>query len=93
MPGRSDSVNEYALAGANERGLHHGVFMARLDKRGGPGAARVVQDLPRLTDIRDAVLEQGEYIVTVVHTEPVARAEILVNPHAHFITILLHPLP
>ena len=47
------------------------------------GSARVVQCLSELGDVGDAVLELHEDVGTMVETQAIARAQILVDPHPH----------
>ena len=49
----------------------------------GTGAAGVVERGPGLLDVGDAVLELGEDVGTVVDAQPVAGAEVLVDPDPH----------
>lgn len=44
------------------------------------GTARVVQHPAVLGDIGDAVLQQDEHVVAVVDAQPVAGAEVLIDP-------------
>lgn len=57
--------------------------MALLDVRKASRATRVVQHRVALHHVGDAVLQQGEDVVAVVHTQPVTGAQVLVDPYPH----------
>ena len=47
------------------------------------GAARIVEWHAELGDVGDAVLELGEHVGAVVDAQPVAGAQVLIDPHPH----------
>ena len=48
-----------------------------------PDAARVVERHAELGDVGDAVLELREHVGAVVDAQPVAGAQVLIDPHPH----------
>jgi hypothetical protein len=76
-------LDEDALAGASLGGVDRGLDVAAGDGGQGTGAAGVVERGPGLGDVSDAVLELGEDVGTVVDAQPVAGAEVLVDPDTH----------
>ena len=53
------------------------------------GATRVGEDLVAFLDVGEAVVEQGEHVGGDLLAEPVAGAEILVDPDLHRGVLLL----
>ena len=90
---RSECFNKYAFTRAHEGRLHHGLFMSILDEHGRARAAWIVLRHSVLADVCDSVLKESKDFVAMVLTQAVARAEILVNPHAHETTLLVRALP
>jgi hypothetical protein len=84
-PGVGDGVelDEDALAGAGLGGVDGGLDVAHGDPGEGSGAAGVVERGAGLGDVGDPVLELGEDVGTVVDAQPVARAEVLIDPDTH----------
>ncbi len=76
-------LDEDALAGAGLGGVDGGLDVAHGDPGEGSGAAGVVERGAGLGDVGDPVLELGEDVGTVVDAQPVARAEVLVDPDTH----------
>lgn len=76
-------LDEDALPRTNVGCFHHRLQVPIRDIGERTRPARVVQDDAQLGHIGDAILELDEHIGTVVDTETIARAEVLVDPHAH----------
>ena len=74
-------LEEDALSGAVLSGCHHRGLPPVADHHRPVGAARIVARAVVVVDIGDPVLEKDEHLGAVVDTEPVAGAEILVDPH------------
>ena len=47
------------------------------------GAAGIVEGQAVLPDVGDTVLEDHEHVGAMIGTDPVARAEVLIDPDAH----------
>ncbi|MEY2968380.1 MAG: hypothetical protein RIQ64_1007 [Actinomycetota bacterium] len=58
-------------------------MMAQRHPREAARTARVVQWGTIFGDVRDAVFQLNEHIGTMIDTESVARAQVLVDPHVH----------
>jgi hypothetical protein len=76
-------LDEDALAGAGLGGVDRGLDVASGHPGERAGATGVVERGSGLGDVGDAVLELGEDVGAVVDAQPVARAEVLVDPDAH----------
>jgi hypothetical protein len=76
-------LDEDALAGAGLGGVDGGLDVAHGDPGEGSGAPGVVERRAGLADVGDPVLELGEDVRTVVDAQPVARAEVLIDPDTH----------
>ena len=76
-------VDEDALAGAVERGVDHGLLVARVDSRQAVAATRIVEDVVPFSDVGDAVFQLDEDIGTVVEAQPISGAQVLIDPHPH----------
>ncbi len=83
LGGRPLDLDEDALAGARLGGVDHRVDVAAGDPGQAARAARVVERAPALGHVRDPVLELDEDIGAVVDAQPVAGAEVLIDPDAH----------
>jgi hypothetical protein len=68
------------------------LVVTRVDRRQTAGPTRVVECHPVLGDVRDAVLQLHEHVVAVVDAQPVAGAQILVDPHPHGTGRYRHPI-
>jgi hypothetical protein len=79
-------LDEDALTGAGLGGVDGGLDVADGDPGEGSGTAGVVEGGAGLGDVGDPVLELGEDVGTVVDAQPVARAEVLVDPDTHGVT-------
>src|SRR4029453_18132200 len=88
-------LEEDAFAGAHERGLDRPLLeLARHRDAGGPATGIAGDDAGgRVTHVRDAVVEQDEQLGAVVGAQPVAGAEVLVDPNPHHTTIFPAPAP
>ena len=80
-------LDEDALTRTGERRIDDRLLVARLDGCEAPRAARVVHRCAVLHHVGDAVLEQREHVVAVVDAQAVARAQVLIDPHAHACTL------
>jgi hypothetical protein len=76
-------LDEDALAGAGLGGVDRRLDMTNGDPRERTGAAGIVERGAGLADVGDPVLELGEDVGAVVDAQPVARAEVLVDPDTH----------
>jgi oligopeptidase B len=76
-------VDEDALTGARQRGVDDGLLVAGGDLGQALTAAGIVEDVLPLDDIGDPVLQLREDVGAVVDAQPVARAQVLVDPHPH----------
>src|SRR4051812_39501947 len=80
---RSVDFDEDALAGAFLGGLDRCFFHAGRDVGEPFRPTRVGEDLRAFLDVREAIVEQREDIGGDLFAEPVAGAQILVDPHLH----------
>src|SRR5262245_3463827 len=80
---RSVSFDEDALAGTFLGGLDDRVELAVGDVGEALGATGVREHLVALFDVGEAVVEQGEDVGRDLLAEPVAGAQILVDPDLH----------
>jgi hypothetical protein len=76
-------LDEDALSGTGLGGVDRSLDAAARDTGEGTGATRVVERQPALGDVGDSVLELGEDVGAVVDAQPVARAEVLIDPDTH----------
>ena len=76
-------VDEDALAGARQRGVDDGLLVARVDPGQAAPTTRIVEHELGLGHIGDPVLELHEHVGAMVDTQPVARAQVLIDPHPH----------
>ena len=76
-------VDEDALTGARQCSMDDGLLVAWLDRGQAATAARIVEHEFGLGHVGDAILELHEDIGAVVDTEPVAGAQVLIDPHPH----------
>jgi hypothetical protein len=76
-------LDEDALAGAGLGGVDRRLDVTNGDPRERTGAAGIVERGAGLADVGDPVLELGEDVGAVVDAQPVARAEVLVDPDTH----------
>jgi hypothetical protein len=76
-------LDEDALAGTGLGGVDRGLDVASGNGGERTGAAGVVEGQPTLGDVGDPVFELGEDVGAMVDAQPVARAEVLVDPDAH----------
>src|SRR5262245_44446293 len=76
-------LDEDALAGALLGGLDGRFFLTRRHDGEAFGAAWITEDLVAFLDIGEAVVEEGEDVGGDLFAEPVAGAEILVDPDLH----------
>jgi hypothetical protein len=76
-------LDEDALAGTGLGRMDRGLDVAAGDGGERTGATRVVEGQSALGDVGDPVLELGEDVGAMVDAQPVARAEVLVDPDAH----------
>ncbi len=79
----SVDLDEDALTRARVGGVDHRIDVAAGHPGEAAGAAGVVERAATLGDVRDPVLELDEDVGAVVDTDPVARTEVLIDPHAH----------
>jgi hypothetical protein len=75
--------DEDALTGAHLCCANHRLSMPFFDSSKTPRTTRIIQHLARLTHIGDAILQLNEHVVTVVDTQAITSAKVLVDPHAH----------
>lgn len=52
-------------------------------------STRIVEWTPLFGDVGNTVLELDEDVGTMVETQAIARAQVLVDPHAHAVTLTL----
>lgn len=76
-------LDENALAGASVSSVHDTGNVSGTDPSEAAGAARIVQSDPILSDVGNPILKLNEHIGAVIDTDPVAGAEVLVDPDAH----------
>jgi hypothetical protein len=81
--GRTVDLDEDALSRTHLGGLHDRPTVAIGHPRQTAGAARVVEGAAVFGHIGDAVLELHEDVGTVIETETVACAQVLIDPHTH----------
>ena len=78
-------VDEDALAGAGQSGVDHGLLVTRGDLGQALTATRIVEHVLPLDHVGDAIFQLGEDVGTMVNTEPVARAQVLIDPYPHLV--------
>jgi hypothetical protein len=76
-------LDEDALAGTGLGGVDRTLHVAPGDGGERTGATGVVERGSALGDVGDPVLELGEDVGAMVDAQPVARAEVLVDPDTH----------
>jgi oligopeptidase B len=76
-------LDEDALAGACQGRVDDRLLVARIDVGQAAGTARIVEHHVHLGDVGDPVLQLDEHIGAMVEAQPVARAQVLVDPHPH----------
>jgi oligopeptidase B len=59
------------------------LLVAGVDLGQALATARIVEDVVALDDVRDPVFQLGEDIGAMVDAQPVARAQVLIDPHPH----------
>ena len=77
--------NEDALAGALLGGFDDSFKLPVGDVGEASSAARVGKHFVALSDVGEAVVEQGEYVGRDFFAKPVAGAEILIDPDLHIV--------
>jgi len=81
------NVDEDAFSGAHLCGLQHGHHIAGRHRSQTARPTWVIEYFSAFRDIRDAVLKLHKHIGAMIDTETIAGAEVLVNPHAHTLTV------
>ena len=81
--GRGVELDEDALTWTHLGGVDHTLHMTARYGSEASGTSGIVQRSPGLRDVGDAVLELDEDVVAVVDADPVAGAEVLIDPDAH----------
>ncbi len=80
---RDVDLDEDALTGAGLGGVHDVGDVALADPGEAARATGVVERSPVLRDVGDPVFQLDEHVGTVIDTDPVTGAEVLVDPHSH----------
>jgi hypothetical protein len=76
-------VDEDALAGAGERGVDDSLLVAGRDCGQAAPAPRIIEDVVALDHVGDPILQLRKHVGTVIDAQPVARAQVLIDPHPH----------
>ena len=76
-------LDEDALAGAGHGGIDDPLDVARVHDGEAAGTTGIVERPALVGDVGDAVLELDEDIGAVIDAQPVAGAQVLVDPHPH----------
>ena len=76
-------VDEDALAGASQSGMDDGLLVAGVDPGQAAATAGIVEHEVGLGHIGDPVLQLHEHVGTMIDTQAVARAQVLIDPHPH----------
>jgi oligopeptidase B len=76
-------LDEDALAGAGEGGIDNGLVVALAHKGEAAGTTGIVQGDAVLGNVGNAVLKLDEHVGAVVEAQPIAGAQVLVDPHPH----------
>ncbi len=76
-------VDEDALARAGQRSVDDGLLVAGIDPGQAAAAAGIVEHEVGLGHVGDSVFQLHEDIGAMVDTEPVASAQVLIDPHPH----------
>lgn len=79
----SADFDEDAFSGALLSGFDHAIKLSIRDVGKASGAARFRKDLVALSDVGQAIVEQGENVGRDLFTQSVAGAEILIDPDLH----------
>lgn len=76
-------VDEDAFSGAGQRRMDDGLLVARLDPGQAAAATGVVEHEVGLGHVGDAIFELHEDVGAMIDTQPVASAQVLIDPHPH----------
>ena len=83
LGGGGVGLDEDALAGAHLRRVDHALDVAGGNHGEAARSTRIVERPAGLGDVRDAVFELDEDVVAMVDADPVAGAEVLIDPDTH----------
>jgi hypothetical protein len=76
-------VDEDAFAGAGQGGMNDGLLIASGDLGKALTATRIIEHVVPLDDVGDPIFQLCENIGTMVDTQSVARAQVLIDPYPH----------
>jgi oligopeptidase B len=76
-------VDEDALARARQGGVDDGLLVASGDFGKALPAAGIIEHILALDHVRDPIFQLGEDVGTMINAEPVARAQVLIDPYPH----------
>ena len=85
MSGCADGldVDEDALAGAGEGGMDDGLLVASRDLGQALTPAGIVEHVLAFDHVCDAIFQLGEHVGAMVDAQPVAGAQVLIDPYPH----------
>jgi oligopeptidase B len=76
-------VDEDALPRARQGGVDDGLLVASGDFGKALPAAGIIEHILALDHVRDPIFQLGEDVGTMINAEPVARAQVLIDPYPH----------
>jgi oligopeptidase B len=76
-------VDEDALAGAGQGGMNDSLLIASGNLGKALTATRIIEHVAPFDDVGDPIFQLGEDVGTMVDTQSVARAQVLIYPYPH----------